>query len=60
LKALLALVVAAVLLAGCGGSDAGEGARAGAVEELTSVDTLRDAFAEADGTARLLLLLSPT
>jgi hypothetical protein len=59
-KSAVVAVVAALLVAGCGGSGDGESGQAGAVEELTSVDTLRTAFAEADGSARLLLLLSPT
>jgi hypothetical protein len=54
----LALLVA---LAGCGGSDSGtRSAASGEIVELTGVDELRSAFAEDDGTARLLLVLSPT
>jgi hypothetical protein len=55
-------VVALVLLfalAGCGGSDSGTRS-SGEIVELTGVDELRTAFAEDDGTARLLLVLSPT
>jgi outer membrane murein-binding lipoprotein Lpp len=59
-KILVALVVAVLLVAGCGGSGDGVDERAGAVEELKSIDTLRTAFARADGSPRLLLLLSPT
>lgn len=60
MKIFVALVVAALLLAGCGGSGDGVIEKAGAVEDLTSVETLRTAFAEADDSARLLLLISPT
>jgi hypothetical protein len=59
------LVVAAfstVWLAGCSGSEPSPrvASRPGTVTELTSVDTLRDAFDADAGKARLLLLLSPT
>jgi hypothetical protein len=59
------LAAAVVLVAsGCGGS-AGDGsevepAARAEVADLTSVDDLRTAFAAADGSPRLLLLLSPT
>ena len=55
LLALLASVVA-----GCGGSGTQAGEAGANVVELTSVDTLRQAFAEGEGRPRLLLLLSPT
>lgn len=60
MRAALLVVVAALLLAACGGSGDGGDAQSGAVEDLESVETLRAAFADADGSARLLLLLSPT
>jgi hypothetical protein len=58
------LVAVALLLCGCGGSDedgpeAGPVA-AGEVADLTSVDGFREAFADGNGSPRLLLLLSPT
>ena len=59
MKALVVLATAALLAAGCGGSDDGND-RAGAVQDLQSVESLRTAFARADGSPRLLLLLSPT
>ena len=59
MKGAVVALVAALLLAGCGGSDDGND-RAGAVQDLQSVETLRAAFTEADGSPRLLLLLSPT
>ena len=60
MKAAFVAVAAALLVAGCGGSDDAGRQQAGAVEDLASVGTLRAAFAEADGSARVLLLLSPT
>ena len=59
MKALVALAVAALLVSGCGGSD-GRNDHAGAVQDLQSVESLRTAFTDADGSPRLLLLLSPT
>ena len=57
-------VVAFVLLfalAGCGGSDSGTRSAASAeIVELAGVEQLRAAFRKDDGTARLLLVLSPT
>ena len=60
---VLVVAMLAVALAGCGGSDGGAptgGSAAGGLVELDSVDTLKAAFAEGEGKARLLLLLSPT
>jgi len=48
-------------LAGCGGSDSGTRSAASAeIVELAGVEQLRAAFRKDDGTARLLLVLSPT
>ena len=60
-RAALAAVVVLFALVGCGGSDSGTpGATAGKIIELTGIDGLRSAFAEDEGKARLLLVLSPT
>jgi hypothetical protein len=63
-RRLLALAFASIALVavgGCGGSDEAEPApAAGGVSDIASVDQLRQAFAEADGSPRLVLLLSPT
>jgi hypothetical protein len=60
-RSALAAAVVVFALAGCGGSDSGTRSSAsGEIVELTGVDELRGAFAEDDGTARLLLVLSPT
>jgi ABC-type glycerol-3-phosphate transport system substrate-binding protein len=62
-RALLAAVtLAAVGLAGCGGSGSTPAPQTAPnrVAELTSVDSLRTAFARDEGHARLLLLLAPT
>lgn len=67
--ALLVVLAAALVTAGCGGSDeglpetqAGPGTRSGdvALRDLTGVDQLRAAFNRDQGSPRLLLLLSPT
>jgi hypothetical protein len=57
-----AVALLAVALAGCNdsGGTTGTSATPGKVVELTSVDTLRAAFAEGEGKPRVLLLLSPT
>ncbi len=49
-------------LAGCGGSDAPApiGGTHGEVVELERLAMLKTAFAEDQGAARLLILLSPT
>jgi hypothetical protein len=59
-----ALAAVALVLAGCGDS-AEKGAEAkpaatAEVADLASVDDLREAFAAASGSTRLLLLLAPT
>jgi hypothetical protein len=60
-RPLLTVLGAIVLLAGCGGSDEEEpAAPAGGVEELTSVEPLKQAFNADTGKKRLLLILSPT
>lgn len=56
--ALAVLLVLAV--SGCGGSDTASDSGSGGVVDLTRLDTLRAAFNEDEGRARLLLLLSPT
>ena len=59
-----AVAVVAVLVAGCGGSSEPDSrpvpATTGDVADLKTVDDVRDAFAAAEGSPRLLLLLSPT
>ena len=59
-RAAIAAVLAMFALAGCGGSDERSASSPGEVVELTGPDDLRDAFAADGGTARLLLVLSPT
>ena len=59
-RAVLGALLAAALLAACGGSDGEPAAAKGTVSDLTSVDQLRSAFEADEGTARLVLLLSPT
>lgn len=56
--ALAVLLVVAVT--GCGGSKTGHDSTAGGVVDLERLETLRAAFNEDEGRARLLLLLSPT
>jgi hypothetical protein len=56
----LALAVAAVLLVGCGGSDAPPARSDVELRDVSSVLALRTAFNEDRGSPRLLLLLSPT
>jgi hypothetical protein len=56
--ALAVLLVLAVT--GCGGSDTASDSASGGVVDLARLDTLRAAFNEDEGRARLLLLLSPT
>jgi hypothetical protein len=61
IRAVIGGIVActAIALAGCGGSSGA--ATAGVdVSDITTVDDVRREFAAADGTPRLLLLLSPT
>jgi hypothetical protein len=60
-RAAIAALLVVLALAGCGGSDSGpQSASAGEIVALTGVEKLRDAFAADEGTARLLLVLSPT
>ena len=54
------LAVAALVAAGCGGSDAAAPVAPKRPAELTTVDQLREAFEADEGVARLVLLLSPT
>jgi hypothetical protein len=56
--ALAVLLVLAV--SGCGGSETASDNAPGGVVDLAQLDTLRAAFNEDEGRARLLLLLSPT
>ena len=66
---VLALVAAALAIAGCGGGGSTDGAtpatssseRDGVrLTDLTSVEQLRTRFNDDRGTPRLILLLSPT
>jgi len=60
---VLGALLLALLLGGCGGSEAPPGAMStttGDVVELTDLATLKNAFAEGTGRPRVLLLLSPT
>ena len=62
-RALLVVsAVCALWLAGCSGSEQSNdtASEPGAVTELKSVETLREAFDADAGKPRLLLLLSPT
>jgi hypothetical protein len=60
-RAAIAAVLALVALAGCGGSESTpQSASPGGIVELSGVDGLRKAFAADEGTAKLLLVLSPT
>jgi hypothetical protein len=60
-RAALAAAFVVFALVGCGGSGSGPGsAAAGEIVDLTGLEQLRSAFTEDDGTARLLLVLSPT
>lgn len=56
--AVVVLLVLAV--SGCGGSETASDGAPGGVVDLAQLDTLRAAFNEDEGRARLLLLLSPT
>lgn len=57
----LLTVLAAIVLAGCGGSDAEEpAAPVLGVRDLTSLEPLKAAFNGDAGTPRLLLILEPT
>jgi len=59
-RALVAVIASIALVAtGCGSEGGGDTSPRGVVE-LTSIDTLRQAFDDDVGSARLLLLLSPT
>jgi hypothetical protein len=60
-RAAVVVALFAFALAGCGGSATGEhSASAGKIVELAGVEQLRAAFSANQGTARLILLLSPT
>jgi hypothetical protein len=59
-RAAIAAVLALFALAGCGGSDERSPSSPGEVVELTGPNDLRHAFAADEGTAKLLLVLSPT
>lgn len=60
-RAGIVVLLAAFALAGCGGSSTREQAASpGEIVELAGVDQLRSAFAADEGSARLLLVLSPT
>ena len=53
-------VLLALAVSGCSGSETASDSASGGVVELARLDTLRTAFNEDEGRARLLLLLSPT
>ena len=58
--AVVAVIASIAFVAsGCGSEGMGDTSPGGVVE-LTSIDTLRQAFDDDVGSARLLLLLSPT
>jgi hypothetical protein len=60
-RPLLTVLAGIVVLAGCGGSGEEEAASpAGGVQELASVEPLKEAFNADAGKTRLLLILSPT
>lgn len=53
-------VLLVLLVSGCGGSEPASDSASGGVVDLARLDTLRAAFNDDEGRARLLLLLSPT
>ncbi|HEY7793614.1 MAG TPA: hypothetical protein VIA10_06390 [Gaiellaceae bacterium] len=55
-----ALLLVAIVLAGCGGGRADESTSTGGVRELDNVLALRSDFEADRGKTRLLILLSPT
>ena len=57
MRALAALLLALVALAGCGGDDE---ATAPPVQDLTGLDVLRSDFESHAGTTRVVLLVAPT
>ena len=59
-RAAIAAVIAVFALAGCGGSESTPRSASPGIVELSGVDGLRKAFAADEGTAKLLLVLSPT
>jgi hypothetical protein len=62
------LIPLSLIWSACTGSDTaspprsnqGNQSQSAAVRELTSIDTLRDAFNDDAGSTRLILLISPT
>ena len=56
------LAVVAIVAAGCGGDDAGSeaGPDSGELQDVSSVGVVARDFDAGRGTARLVLLLSPT
>ena len=65
MRALLTMLAAVVVAAGCGGSDSGTSAPATGpageeVVELASLDPITQRFDADRGKPRLLLILSPT
>jgi hypothetical protein len=58
--ALLLVAVASLAAAACGGSDRETAAAPGELVELSSAGPVAQAFDDAKGKPRLVLLLSPT
>ena len=60
-RVALALLTLVALVAACGGGDDGnDAAGSGELTDVSSVAVVKDAFDADAGTARLVLLLSPT
>ncbi|MEX0674019.1 MAG: hypothetical protein WD067_04545 [Gaiellaceae bacterium] len=60
MRALLTMLAAVAVVAGCGGSEEVTGAPAQDVVELGSLDPITQRFEADRGQPRLLLILSPT
>ena len=56
----LALISSACTESGTGSAKASDQSNPAPARELTSIDTLRDAFTDDAGSTRLILLISPT
>jgi hypothetical protein len=57
MRALAALLLALLALAGCGGGDE---AATSTLEDLTELDQLRADFEASEGKTRVILLVAPT